>query len=244
MWRPFQSSGTLYVTRIKEGNDQLHIALTNFMVLWENIFTTKQLERGFKQCNPVIEASMLAIKNNALDLLYNIRECEVLIEKRGEDVELQIKRELSEQIKSEQLVFKYILQKKEEALFKDYITVPLIQTVFYLETQQRTLLSAIERKDRELEEHRMEKGEISRNDLKTEKFDPGSLQRDSKLFLNVFEGSLLGNLMEIFNDESEGIALPTPGASVQHWNLKPKRKKVYSSKTVVKKGSGISYNKK
>lgn len=45
-------------------------------------------------------------------------------------------------------------------LFKEF-TLPLVQTVQYLETQNTLLCELLEKKDREIEEHRLEGGEIT-----------------------------------------------------------------------------------
>ncbi|CAH1973004.1 unnamed protein product [Acanthoscelides obtectus] len=130
------------------------------------------------------------------------------------------------------LEFELILTEDEK--FKELITIPMIQTINYLETQQKVLCSIISKKDRELEEYRLEKGVISRGDLVTEPLDLNVLKTSSdKLLLNTFQQSksFIDHICQ-FHEMETPVTVLLP-ESLQEKSIKRKRK-VYRGGTVTK----------
>ncbi|XP_066246574.1 uncharacterized protein [Euwallacea similis] len=142
------------------------------------------------------------------------------------------------------IVYKLTLMRASADKFKRSVTIPAMQTIYFLEKQQSVLLSLIKKKDRELEEFRMEKGDISRGDLKTDKFDTDLLKTDANVrFLNLFTDEKSSKFWQKFS-ELNGEVKPTDlHVELEPWNSGPKRRIVHSSCNVIKKGSGVNYKK-
>nr|CAH7752937.1 unnamed protein product [Callosobruchus chinensis] len=122
----------------------------------------------------------------------------------------------------------------EDEKLKEVLTIPMIQTIDFLETQQKILCNIIQKKDRELEEYRLEKGTISRSDLVTEPFDLNLLKTsDNKLLLKTFQQSKqFISHVNTYNKMEVPVIASLP-ESLQQKNSRRKRK-VYQGGTVTK----------
>ncbi|KAJ8936338.1 hypothetical protein NQ314_012411 [Rhamnusium bicolor] len=120
----------------------------------------------------------------------------------------------------------------------------MIHTIHYLEQQQKILCDLIEKKDRELEEYKMEKGPISRTDLITEKFNSNIMENTSeKLMLNVYGQST--KFWETFIKKHEDVEVKIIDIKVNSWNHIKKKRKIYNSITAAKNTcESISYRDK
>jgi hypothetical protein len=136
--------------------------------------------------------------------------------------------------------FNFNFHKSTSEVFLKEVTVPLIQTVKHLEERQNMLYNLVQKKDRELEEYKLEKGLISRDDLITEKFDESQAGNvDNKSMMNVFGQSIF---WDNFVKRYGNIETKIEDVKMDPWNHIKRKRKVYSAKTSLKKGKGIKYN--
>nr|CAI5832042.1 unnamed protein product [Callosobruchus analis] len=122
----------------------------------------------------------------------------------------------------------------EDDKLMELLTIPMVQTIDFLETQQKVLCNIIQKKDRELTEYRLEKGVITRSDLVTEPFDITLLKTsDDKLLLNTFKQSK--QFLSHINAYHKTVVPVTAylPESLQQKNSKRKRR-VYQGGTVTK----------
>nr|XP_023024497.1 uncharacterized protein LOC111512590 [Leptinotarsa decemlineata] len=126
--------------------------------------------------------------------------------------------------------YEVTLTKTEDEKFMEMMTIPMIQTIHFLEIQQKMLCKLIEKKDRELEEYQMEKGAISRSDLITGKFEANTLVKSSrKLILNTLGNSekFMDHIKRKFGEVEEDVV----EVVAEVWNEGKKRRKIFEHKT-------------
>ncbi|KAH1012895.1 uncharacterized protein LOC109542834 [Dendroctonus ponderosae] len=244
MWKVFSYEGKLFMLSVTKTDGGCDIILSDLVFIWKNHISTSDLLAEYQRNGCSINSD-IDIRNILLETVNNLQEVNASVKHiLSTDVELILeKSSVQKDSELEQnIVNKFTLIKRDQEIFRNTIAIPMIQTLNYLEQQNKVLLSLIQKKDRELEEFRMEKGDISRDELKTEPFDPKSLDANTKnLFLTVFSDesskSLLKNLAET-NGEIQANKLEV---ETQPWNNVKRKKVVRDGKTVAKKGAGIIF---
>ncbi|KAG5875389.1 hypothetical protein JTB14_023363 [Gonioctena quinquepunctata] len=179
-----------------------------------------------QECNPLVDFK----PNEAITRVREMFEAvdQSLVEVTNKDSAITLS--VTARISQFKVKYETDLTKTEDGKFMEMITIPMIQTIQFLECQQKMLCHSIEKKDRELEEYQMEKGLISRTDLITEKFEPNSLTSSSeKLILNVFGNSekFMGHIMQ----EYGGVAEEVAEVEVESWNKGKRKRKIYDRNT-------------
>lgn len=246
MWKPFLNSENLHMLRLEQNEQELTLLLTDFSCLWESEFSAKNLVDHFKNNNPLIAATDSQIKDDLFKLVNDLHKITVSIIHCNDNLlQLNLEQscsELSQYAKSQSIFYKFSLEKKTQDEFKTKVTVSAIQTIYFLESQQKMLLNLVQKKDRELAEYRMEKGEISRGDLKTDKFEIESMKNNNdKLFLNVFTNENNREFWNKFTEENGNVQMTSLSVETEPWNAKKRKRVIYNSKSAVKKGAGVIF---
>ncbi|RZB39773.1 uncharacterized protein BDFB_006774 [Asbolus verrucosus] len=185
MWKTFQNDDQLYMIRIREG-ENLEIYLSDLINIWIQNISKESTLKHFQEANPLFDIKVDEVVAEVIDLVNNISDLSTEISNSNEALQLILKSQKSEF----KIEFRFNFEKASSDAFLKEITVPLIQTVKHLEDQQKMLCNLIHRKDRELEEYKLEKGEISRDDLITDKFDESLVNKiDDRTMMNVFGSS-------------------------------------------------------
>ncbi|KAK9886332.1 hypothetical protein WA026_015844 [Henosepilachna vigintioctopunctata] len=123
---------------------------------------------------------------------------------------------------------------KEELSLKDCsrrfkffseVTTPLINTIKYLEESQKKMSELLIKKDRELEEYKLEKGNITREDLATTPYVNNGSE-------DISNSSLMLNLFNQFSEPFSYNGIDKEGHTNEISNKdRAKKQKIYSSKT-------------
>lgn len=182
----------------------------------------------FKEMNPLFESNENIKESVALMMNDIDKALELNTVLKDDSMVLMITSELEMKYN---IKFKFILTKLEEEFFSE-VTLPMVQTILQLEQTQCLLSDLLKKKDRELQEYKLEKGEISREDLKTEPFDGivnDTLSDD--LMLNVLNKNFLvgtSNQSSYSHETNEFVSeYPKSTKSI--------KRKIYSAKTSNKK---------
>ncbi|EEZ98007.1 uncharacterized protein LOC662288 [Tribolium castaneum] len=237
MWKTFQHGENLYMIKIVQ-DDNLRLVVTDFQNIWVQDVSRDELLQQFQEANPLFDIKIEEVGSEVIEAINSISDC-TNVEMVESDEGLKL---ILNTIKSEYKIrFKFNLLKSPSETFLKEITVPLIQTVKHLEERQSMLINLLHKKDRELEEYKLEKGLISRDDLITEKFDVEKLSSiDDKLMMNVFGQN--ETFWNCFVGQHGNIEANIEDVKQDPWNHIKRKRKVYSSKTVTKKGKGINYD--
>ncbi|XP_030756826.1 uncharacterized protein LOC115882741 [Sitophilus oryzae] len=242
MWKPFKTPEAIYMLRLDEQDENFNLILTNITDIWETHFSLEQLVEIFKKENPNIEATEDIVKTNLLSTIEELGNVNISLNYSDNELNLVLQPKCSDEslkLGVPNIVYTFSLLKQDSSKFKNELTIPLIQTVFFLEKQQQVLLNLLKKKDRELEEYRMEKGDISRNDLKTETFHLEGGNNSNNLFLKVFkEGD---EFWKYFTDQHGKVEIDLLDVEPEPWNKNKRRKVIHNAKTAPKKG--IQYKK-
>ncbi|XP_044258172.1 non-homologous end-joining factor 1-like isoform X4 [Tribolium madens] len=183
MWKTFQHGANLYMIKVVQDTN-LRLVLTDFQNIWVQEISKDDLLLQFQEANPLFDVKVDEIVTEVTEAINSISDLtDIEISEADEGLKL-----LLNSIKSEyKIKFKFNFHKSSSETFLKEITVPLIQTVKHLEERQNMLMNLLQKKDRELEEYKLEKGVISRDDLITEKFDEEKLNSiDDKSMMGVF----------------------------------------------------------
>ncbi|XP_044258170.1 uncharacterized protein LOC123007145 isoform X2 [Tribolium madens] len=248
MWKTFQHGANLYMIKVVQDTN-LRLVLTDFQNIWVQEISKDDLLLQFQEANPLFDVKVDEIVTEVTEAINSISDLtDIEISEADEGLKL-----LLNSIKSEyKIKFKFNFHKSSSETFLKEITVPLIQTVKHLEERQNMLMNLLQKKDRELEEYKLEKGVISRDDLITEKFDEEKLNSiDDKSMMGVFghnetfwnsfvsqHGNIEATIEENFSPsvkllmdvhEVEDVMLPTTkDRKTLDFNLLPaKSKKIY-----------------
>ncbi|CAG9766847.1 unnamed protein product [Ceutorhynchus assimilis] len=247
MWKTFVDIENVFMIKLEKNDVDFILLLTNISCLWESEFSTLNLVNSFKEYNPLIAAGDEQIVSDFIEIINNIQDVNTSVKSTGDNIELVLEQNccgFGESVKSSKIIYKFTLNKKEQEQFKDKIVVSAIKTIYFLEKQQKMLLNLVQKKDRELEEFRMEKGEISRGDLKTEKFDANVLNTNNdELFLNVFTEKQSERFWQKFTETNGKVETTNMHVDLEPWNVKSRKRVILSGKSVAKRGSGIVYKK-
>ncbi|VEN48738.1 unnamed protein product [Callosobruchus maculatus] len=235
MWKPFATADSAYLLRYSSNQDTIEILLSNLKYLWTGNFTKQYLFEMFKKLNPLLEVD--DVSSQVIQILDRIDNTEIKINivDSNKVLEMKVFSNLSQDADYEVPVnVELTLTLSENDKLTEVLTIPMVQTINFLETQQKVLCNIIQKKDRELTEYQLEKGVISRNDLVTEPFDFNLLKTsDDRLLLNTFQQST--QFMSHINAYHK-TEVPVTGSlpeSLQQKNSKRKRK-VYQGGTVTK----------
>ncbi|XP_050498036.1 uncharacterized protein LOC126879126 [Diabrotica virgifera virgifera] len=240
MWKTFTNDDHIYMLKVVDSDNNFEIYLSDLMTMWNCILSQEALVQKFQECNPAIEQTPEEYIQHAKNILNEVENAEVgvICDEGPCSVRFYIKTHLATNFKFK-LKLELDFAQAEEESFTEKMTVPLIQTIILLEKQQEMMRNLLLKKDRELEEYKMEKGEISRSDLITEKFNPESLIASSKtLMLNVFQ-----NRAEDIKRKYGAIEEKVEEVEVESWNSVKRRRKIYNKETANRtKDVEIKYN--
>ncbi|XP_050293467.1 uncharacterized protein LOC126734001 isoform X2 [Anthonomus grandis grandis] len=247
MWKPFVDGNVLYLLQFKKVDGTFSFLVTNFSLFWKCDLTDDELVSNFKVKNPLIDATPDQIISNFLAILENFKNLVICTEKIDDKLQVIFEKNCDNNRAFEQkLTYTIALQKlRERDTSEDNeFMVSSLKTIYLLEKQKQMLVNLVEKKDRELEEYRMEKGEISRSDLKTEKFNPQSLQVNNNNFLlNIFTNEQHEMFWKQFTQNHGDIETENLHIELEPWNVKPKKRVIHNGKNIVKKGSGVVFKK-
>ncbi|XP_072395488.1 uncharacterized protein [Diabrotica undecimpunctata] len=228
MWKTFTIDESIYMLKVVDSDNNVEIYLSNLTTIWTCILSQEALVQNFQEYNPAIEQTPEQYLQYAKNLLNEVENAEVkIICNDGiSNLKLLIKTNLANNFKFK-LKLELDFTLGEVKLFTEKMTIPLIQTIILLEKQQKMMKNLLLKKDRELDEYQMEKGEISRSDLITEKFNPESLITSSNtLMLNVFQ-----NRAEDIQKQYGTVEEKVEEVEVESWNSVKKRRKIYNKET-------------
>ncbi|CAG9827587.1 unnamed protein product [Diabrotica balteata] len=228
MWKTFTIDENIYMLKVVDSDNNVEIYLSNLTTIWTCILSQEALVENFQECNPAIEQTPEEYLQHAKNLLNEVESAEVkIICNDGiSNLKLIIKTNLTSNFKFK-LKLELDFTLAEVKLFTEKMTIPLIQTIILLEKQQKMMKNLLLKKDRELDEYQMEKGEISRSDLITEKFNTESLITASNtLMLNVFQNHA-EDIKKIYGTVEEKIE----EVEVESWNSVKKKRKIYNKET-------------
>jgi hypothetical protein len=236
MWKSFQHNDDLYMIKLVT-NQNLDFYVTDLQKIWIQNISKETLLSQFQEFNPLFEIKVDEAVSQVAQLINDISSLEhVEVVKTDDELQL-ILRSSKAEFKIE---FNFNFHKSTSEVFLKEVTVPLIQTVKHLEERQNMLYNLVQKKDRELEEYKLEKGLISRDDLITEKFDESQAGNvDNKSMMNVFGQSIF---WDNFVKRYGNIETKIEDVKMDPWNHIKRKRKVYSAKTSLKKGKGIKYN--
>ncbi|CAG9856484.1 unnamed protein product [Phyllotreta striolata] len=240
MWKTIILDNNVYLLKHKEIGNIYEISLTNLAQIWFCKVSGDVIYKIFQECNPIVEIKQDEALKQVFELLKDTDKSEIKISILDSSAKLCIASDLSECVDAKfKIKFEVELQKAEAELLREGLIVPLIQTVILLEKRQNMMKNLLIKKDRELEEYRIEKGTITRGDLTTEKFSSESLVSSSNnLLLNVLE-----NVEEIIGKTYGKIEEKVTEVEVEPWNKVKRKRKVYSKETAAKAQYSI-YNRK
>ncbi|XP_050293468.1 uncharacterized protein LOC126734001 isoform X3 [Anthonomus grandis grandis] len=168
MWKPFVDGNVLYLLQFKKVDGTFSFLVTNFSLFWKCDLTDDELVSNFKVKNPLIDATPDQIISNFLAILENFKNLVICTEKIDDKLQVIFEKNCDNNRAFEQkLTYTIALQKLRERdtsedNLKQEFMVSSLKTIYLLEKQKQMLVNLVEKKDRELEEYRMEKGEISR----------------------------------------------------------------------------------
>ncbi|KAJ3666219.1 hypothetical protein Zmor_001672 [Zophobas morio] len=238
MWKTFQHEDKLYMLKIIYEED-LELYLTDLQNLWIQKLSKEAVLLKFQECNPLFDIKIDEAVAEVVELINQIAEAgNLILSTNGDELQLSAESEKSEV----KIKFQFDFIKSTQDMFLKEVTVPLIQTVKHLEACQSILCNLVKKKDRELEEYKLEKGLISRDDLITERFDDAMLNNiDDKSMMNVFGQSK--PFWDSFTRQYGTIETKIEDIKMDPWNHMKRKRKVYSAKTAIKKGKGINYDK-
>lgn len=187
MWKPFLFENCNYL--IKYRNERIiRIYLTDFRNLWmEEIVTDKLIER-FKDLNPLFDISSLsseAILSKIFVIIDELKSSTIITLSNIEpNVNLELKYKLGDFF----IKCKFYFIQSDSSVYFNEFTLPLLQSVQYLEMRERKLFELLEKKDKEIQEHELLGSQISRQHLITKKFNRNEFMENNPngLFVNVF----------------------------------------------------------
>ncbi|CAH0552694.1 unnamed protein product [Brassicogethes aeneus] len=199
MWKTFSWQDEVFMVNMENVEDQMHTSVTNLKTIWFKIFTIEEMSKKFIECNPRIEKTddkklldlILKLLNNletsTIECKYLKESLSLTIETKLSDVDINYKFEFILDIGDNKMVSCFLHNNKFHfcVKFTEKVTYPMITTIKYLEDQNKLITNLLEKKDREIEEYKIEYGNISRHDLVTEKYTPFN-NDNQKILLNTF----------------------------------------------------------
>ncbi|KAF7267752.1 uncharacterized protein LOC143195915 [Rhynchophorus ferrugineus] len=237
MWKTFTHLSNPYLFRCEIEEDSFDLYLTNLENIWKCSSTDMELMESFKENNPLIEATSDVIKSDLLSIINAFDNESISIVNEGnENCKLSLTRK-STNI-ADDIVYSFFLKPCKEK-FKQEVTIPFIKTIYYLEKQKEHLLKLLKMKDREIREYKVEHGEISRDELKTEEVD--IIESNANyLVLKVFQET--SQFWKEFAQQNGQVEMTSKNLEPEPWNATNKRRKlVYKRKE--NKSLGIRYKK-
>ncbi|CAH1155238.1 unnamed protein product [Phaedon cochleariae] len=234
MWKPFRSNdGNNFMVKWNKNDQEFTFFVTNLKQIWTSVCSIESIVVKYQQLNPLFDLKLEEAVTQVLNIFEDINQAEVKVTIDGSTLILKIEMNLTgSEASNIKTNFEIEFVKAETEKFTEMITIAMIQTINFLETQQKMLCNLLEKKDREIEEYQMEKGLISRSDLVTGKFDPHSLISSSqKLILNVFGNSK--SFMDSIDNEYGEAQENVFQVEVESWNNVKKKRKYYDSKTAL-----------
>ncbi|KAF5280126.1 hypothetical protein FQR65_LT15075 [Abscondita terminalis] len=198
MWEPLVINNRNYLLKCKSGL-LVEVFITNFKEIWVERLSQEDILNRFQQLNPLFDCTdleRLELVEYIVSMIKNVNgDVSIsLIESDGITIEFTCKW-LETEIK-----FFFNVEKGDENLYFNEFTLSLIQSVQYLEMRQKKLFELIEQKDKEILEHVLENGEITRKVLVTEKFERDNIMDGvpEELIINTF-----GKSKHFFNTFSQ-----------------------------------------
>ncbi|KAL1492352.1 hypothetical protein ABEB36_010612 [Hypothenemus hampei] len=232
MWRLFSDNKDFYMLRVQNEGNSINLSVTDLLLIWRSQLSESEIVKNFKENNSNVSAGNEDILSGFFDLIKDSTIGTIFInEKNKEFVEVILENSEDSAMATSKITYKFKLCKAEQQQFRNELTVPSIQTIYLLEKQKELLLSVIKKKDRELEEYKMEKGGlISRSDLITEKFDSCVLDSDEQEtgFFNLFTKQQNEDFWLKLTENNGEIKKSNLSIEVEPWNAQPKRKITHS----------------
>ncbi|XP_044763664.1 uncharacterized protein LOC123320410 [Coccinella septempunctata] len=232
MWKSFEIKGKNFIFKVKSEENSLTVTLSDLKCIWSEKITSSDILSRFKEMNPLFESNE-NIKDTVTSMISNIDNAlEVNTESEDDTLILRVKTQLE---KKYMIGFRFILTKLPGEDFFSKITLPMVQTILNLEQAQCDLHNILEKKDRELQEYKLEKGEISREDLKTKPFISNVRNEKSDgLMLNLFKKNFLPEDAYVdANCQPESDFKKIMVNDVK--KMGPLKRKIYSAKNCSKK---------
>ncbi|KAJ8950683.1 hypothetical protein NQ318_012763 [Aromia moschata] len=234
VWKTFTICDDVYMLKVTEANGEFRFCISDLKEIWCGEYTKERLVDSFKECNPSISIGRDEAIAQILRILDHINEADVTVTRSDGKIDVDVKSDITGLDTKFKVKYKLDLVVADKEKFVQEITAPMVHTINYLEKQQKMLCNLIEKKDRELEEYRMEKGVISRADLMTEKFNPDVIEKSSKnLMLDVYVEST--KFWEKFVEKYGNVEKKVIEVNVEPWNHVKRKRKIYNSKTSSKK---------
>lgn len=218
MWEPVVINNTNYLIKFKHSS-QIYLYLSNLKEIWVEQLSQSDLTNRFQELNPLFDSTQLEegeLIQYITSMLQNINDATSIILTENNHVNIELKSKFLES----SIRFKLDMEKGDDVMYFNEFTLPLIQSVQYLEMRQKKLFELLEKKDKEIEEHVLENGEITRKVLVTKKFD-----RD-----NIMDVVPKDILVSVFGKSKQFFEVFSKNYGVMKFNVKkegePVRKKL------------------
>ncbi|KAK4880880.1 hypothetical protein RN001_004199 [Aquatica leii] len=218
MWEPVVINNTNYLIKFKHSS-QIYLYLSNLKEIWVEQLSQSDLTNRFQELNPLFDSTQLEegeLIQYITSMLQNINDATSIILTENNHVNIELKSKFLES----SIRFKLDMEKGDDVMYFNEFTLPLIQSVQYLEMRQKKLFELLEKKDKEIEEHVLENGEITRKVLVTKKFD-----RD-----NIMDVVPKDILVGVFGKSKQFFEVFSKNYGVMKFNVKkegePVRKKL------------------
>lgn len=181
MWKTLVFEGNYYLFKVISANEEVTIYISDLQSIWRKQTSNEHLQQIFKQTNTLLDHEAPSVHNIYL-LMLNEKNLENLtFDADSNECSLKFKYFIDEL----PVKLNIKLQKQAGTDYLNQITIPLVQTVQYLEFKQKKLETLLCQKDKELSEYKFEYGKISRKILNTEKYE-ADREMKTNLVLKVF----------------------------------------------------------
>ncbi|KAL3271356.1 hypothetical protein HHI36_021840 [Cryptolaemus montrouzieri] len=159
MWKTFVCDNNQYIIKVVPLENCIQVNLSDLKTIWREELSHENLSNRFKEANQSLGGTEENVKEQIITLINNINEAmKVQIEKKSLSLSLKITSKLD----IFNLNFEFLLSRLSEETFYSEVTGPLVRTVRYLEEKELIMRNLLIKKDRELQEYKLEKGNITR----------------------------------------------------------------------------------
>ncbi|XP_038220248.1 uncharacterized protein LOC119838386 [Zerene cesonia] len=212
MWRRLHNSLPYYLLFTQQNN--IDITITNNVKIWTVQFDKEGFISYLKDNNFALEIETDELFTNGIQMLSQpeyLKSVDVTIE--GDQLKLSMSRNFGYPIK---LVLKLKLGSHDK--FYKIVTQPLMKTVQDLRNSETELRNLLKRKDKEIEEYKMEAGEICLRYLKTQPFnDEAHMEKHTVFDIHFGSSDILTNSEEETTSNSE---ITVKEEKTEHMNIK------------------------
>ncbi|XP_045494042.1 uncharacterized protein LOC123693123 [Colias croceus] len=198
MWKRLHNSMPYYLLFTQQ-ND-IDITITNYVKIWTVQFDKEGFISCLKDNNFALEIESDELFRNGIQMLSQpeyLKSVDVTFE--GDQMKLALARNFGYPVK---IVLKLKLGSHDK--FFNLVTQPLIRTVQDLRNSETELRNLLKCKDKEIEEYKMEAGEICLRYLKTKPFnDVAHMENHTAFDINFGSSDVLNNVVEETASSSE-----------------------------------------